>query len=130
RYLNITLIPRGSEIVTRRLREKRNLDLAAFQIVFVVVAQIPKVIIKREHPGSVCTDLIPETLRLENSRQTNSISQIAIEPLLLNALVVCVQFKAPHPVERNRIGSPCGVKSKEADGERQDDTAWPTKSCS
>src|SRR6184192_3008158 len=104
--------------MTGRLRQKGNLHLARCGIGFVVFAQIPEAIVKRKHPRRVHADLISKALRLQNSGEPNSVSQIAIEPLLLRAAVFRINFKAPKAIEWNWISSLRGMRGGNTYGDQ------------
>src|SRR6185369_4654187 len=99
--LDVVLIPRCANIVTRRLRQKRNFYPAALcRIRFVVVAQVPVAIVKREHPWRFGGDVEAENvLRLKNAGQLDGAAQFPAEPLLLNSAVKRIQLKTPVAVE-------------------------------
>src|SRR6185369_2072637 len=103
--LDIALIPRYAEIVTQRLCEERHFYFARFSESFVVFAQVPEMIVEREHPRRRGADWGKKRiLRLKNSRQPDRIAQsLCIQELLL-ARISRVQLKTPLTVEWNWSG--------------------------
>src|SRR4030095_3239286 len=73
---DVALVPCYSNIMPRRLRQERDLDVL-LGVVFVILAQIPVAIIKRQDPRGTWANLITIVLPLQNAGQLYVTAQIS-----------------------------------------------------
>ena len=117
--LNVTLIPGRADVVALWLAEEWNLDVAGVGVGGVFRAQIPEMIVEREHPRSVNGNLVAVTLLFENAGQFDFVGEIFVEPFFTEAGIGAVDGETPFSGERLRLNAE-GLKNTAEDEEHED----------
>ena len=107
-HRKVPLIPRRPEIMPYRLADERHLHAACIRVCCVIRAEIPEMIVQREHPRCLRADRVAIALGFQNAGQLNGVRQIFGRPVFREPGIGTIKGKPPWPVQRQRGGGGSG----------------------
>src|ERR1041385_1018471 len=102
--LDVVLIPRSADVMSRRLADERHLHVAGVGVGLVIRAQKPSAIVQRQHPRRADADRVAVILCLQHSRQMDFPGEFAEEPAFAQSRVLAIEREAPFALERHCVG--------------------------
>src|SRR5882762_2235642 len=97
--LYVALIPGRTQIVTWWLRKKGDFRVTRLDVSFVIIPQVPEMIVEGEDPWCAGANLVAEVLRLKDSWQVDLTWQHSVEPLRLLSRISAIQREPPPATE-------------------------------